>query len=98
MAVKVLCTVDETGEVAIENWAVVAPAGTSTFAGADAFGCVSASATVIPPAGAGPVRVILPDPVLHPQIDVWSIVTDKRAAGMTVSVADRVDPAVVAEI
>jgi hypothetical protein len=56
----VITVSDGTRVVGIVNDALVAPAGTSTSAGGCAVGLFDQTATVAPPVGAGPLRVIVP--------------------------------------
>jgi hypothetical protein len=56
----VITVSDGTRVVGIVNDALVAPAGTSTSAGGWAAGLFDQTATVAPPVGAGPLRVIVP--------------------------------------
>lgn len=59
--------ISPTGRVAIENVAVVAPAGTFTLAASTAtFGNGVDSAIVVPPAGAAALRVTVPMAALPP--------------------------------
>ena len=75
------------------NVAVVAFAGTVTDAGTvAALVLLLASVTATPPVGAGPVRVTVPVLLVPPVTDEGLTVTEDRAVGLTVSVADLIVP------
>ncbi len=77
--------------------ALVAPAGTVTLEGTLAAPLLLESATIAPPAGAGPLNVTVPVEGVPPMTLVGFSVSDERVgggegAGVTVSEADRVAP------
>jgi len=80
------------------NVALVAPAATVTLNGTIAAAVLLVeSATVAPPAGAGPLNVTVPVEGVPPMTLVGFSVSDERVgggegAGVTVSEADRVAP------
>jgi hypothetical protein len=80
------------------NVAVVAPAATVTLDGTVAAAVLLLeSATVAPPAGAGPLNATVPVEGVPPMTLVGFSVSDERVgggggAGVTVSGADRVAP------
>ena len=79
--------------------ALVAPAGTITLEGTLAAPLLLESVMVIPPAGAGPVRVTVPVEDCRPPMTLEGFsLSDERVgggggAGVTVSEADLVAPA-----
>jgi hypothetical protein len=85
-----------TAVVATLNVAELAPAGTLTFPGTDAFvGLLLASVTTKPPVGAAFVKVMVPTEFDPPTTVVGLNVNAESAAGaagLTVSVADLVTP------
>lgn len=64
------------------NRALVAPAATSTLAGATALALLDASATVAPPDGAALLRVTVPDKGLPPTMDADPSANVASAAGV----------------
>jgi hypothetical protein len=79
-----------TGTVVTVNVAVAVPAATVTLAGVVALALLLDSVTVIPAAGARPVKVTVPVEEKPPVTAVGFMVTLLRAAGLTVRVAVRV--------
>ena len=72
--------------------ALVAPAGTVTVAGMEAAPLLSESATCAPPAGAGAVRVTVPEAPVPPVTLVGLTLTAETAGGNTVRVTLCVPP------
>jgi len=85
----VTTTVAETDEVVIVNAGdAVAPAATVTEAGTTTPEALLVKVTLIPPAGAGPVRFTLFNVVeAPPTTDVGESATESSATGLTVSTA-----------
>ena len=94
MAEIVTAAVAATDEVVIVKYGdAVAPAATVTEAGTTATGLLLVKVTLIPPAGAGPVRFTLFKVVeTPPTTDVGESATDSSASGLTVSTAVLVTP------
>ena len=92
--------VAETDEVVIVNTGdAVAPAATVTDAGATTPGSLLVKVTLIPPAGAGPVRFTLFNVAdTPPTTDAGESATESNATGLTVRIAVLVTPLYVAEI
>ena len=90
----------ETNEVVIvKTGDAVAPAATVTEAGTPTPGSLLLKLTLIPPAGAGPLRFTLLDVVGSPATtDVGDRATESNATGLTVRMAVLVTPLYVAEI
>lgn len=72
LAITVTGDAAVTGLVAIEKETEVLPSGMITVAGGEATPLDEESATVTPPAGAGPLRVTVPEAALPPVTDVLS--------------------------
>src|SRR5690349_11003599 len=92
--------VAETADVVIVNAGdAVAPAATVTEAGAPTPGSLLVRVTLIPPAGAGPVKFTLFNVVdTPPTTVVGDNATESNATGLTVRMAVLVTPLYVAEI
>src|SRR5712692_4417632 len=76
-----------------------APAATVTEAGTTTPGLLLVKVTLIPPAGAGPVRLTLFNVAGEPPTtDVGESATESNATGLTVSTAVLVTPLYAAEI
>jgi hypothetical protein len=98
VAVIVIGAVAETAEVVIVNAAdAVAPAATVTEAGTPTPGSLLVKLTLIPPAGAAPVRFTLFKVVeTPPTVDVGDSTTESNAIGFTVRIAVLLTPFKVA--
>ncbi len=81
----------DTGEVLTVNWIVVEPAGTVTVLEGTVATAVLLLAmfTVVPPAGAAPVRVMVAVEVLPPTTAVGLSPIELSAGGFTVRTAVR---------
>jgi hypothetical protein len=92
--------VAETAVVVIVKYGdAEAPAATVTEAGTTAAGLLLVKATLIPPAGAGPVRLILFNVAgAPPTTDVGESATESKANGLSVRTAVLVTPLNAAEI
>lgn len=80
------------------NVPVLAPAATVAVVGTVTRAELALSDTAIPPAGAGPVRVIFPVDVVPVMIVEGVTETEESAAGTTVTLTEVVVPSAVAEI
>jgi hypothetical protein len=91
----VTVVVVETAVVVMRNVTLFAPAGTVTEAGTEVLGSLLASATTVPPEGAGPFSVTVFNPViwLPPTTEVGESEMPVSASGCTVRVAVFVTPA-----
>ena len=84
----------ELGDVVTMNVAELPPAATVTLAGTLATeGVLLDSATTVPPAGAGPLRVTVPVEELPAFTVEGESVNDDGTGGLTVTVVVRVMPA-----
>src|SRR2546421_547687 len=81
-----------TALVVMLNVALVAPAATVPLAGTDAAGSLLDSAICVPPVGAGPFRVTVPEAGVPPVTLAGLIASDEITAGTTVSEALCVPP------
>jgi len=72
----------------------VAPSATVAVAGTDALVLDAASVTLVPPAGAGPLRVTVNSEVLPPTTEVGLSATEATLVGIAVSVAVRLSSVV----
>jgi hypothetical protein len=98
---EIVTSVGDFGRLVVTvTCALVAPAATLMLLGTPAmFGWLLDSATVTPPDGAAPLRVIVAVEGLPPRTLVGlRLIETSAVAGTTVSVADRVTPPDVAEI
>ena len=87
-----ICVV-ETSEVVMPNFAETDPAGTDTEAGTFAAWLLEERETVIPPAGAKPVKLTVPEePAAPPTTELGLIVIFERIGGRTYSFAYLVTP------
>jgi len=77
-----------TGEVEAENVALVWPAGTVTEGGIPATGVPPESTIIAPPVPAGPLSATVPVDATPPVTAVGTKLSEVRARGLTVSVAD----------
>lgn len=94
VAVFALCTAsEETVNVPIEE-----PPATVTESGTVAFVLLDARFTIVPPAGAKPLRVTVPVDVDPPVTDEGDRLTLTRVAGLIVKLADWLTPFKVPEI
>lgn len=80
----VALTVESTPEVFTVNDADVAPEATVTEAGTVAQALSEESATVVPPDGAGPLRVTVPPTEFPPVTEFWERVTLAKPPGVIV--------------
>ena len=87
-----------TGVVVTGNVALVAPLGTVTVAGTTALELPEMRFTMIPPLGAGPLRVNVPVDEVPPMTEVGATERPAGTGGVIVSVALAVTPPSVAEI
>jgi hypothetical protein len=88
----------ETGTVVTVKVAVFCPAAIVTLAGVVAALLVLDNATTAPPVGAVPFKVAVPVEDMPPTTVVGLMLTDRRAAGVTVRFALRTAPEYDAEI
>src|SRR5687767_2855944 len=72
-----------TGLVVALKLALAAPAGTVTLAGTETAPLLLESATCAPPAGAGPLKVTVPETALPPVTLAGLVLRDERTAGVT---------------
>jgi hypothetical protein len=87
-----------TAVVVMEKVTLVEPLGTTTVAGTTALELPEVKLTVMPPVGAGPLNVSVPDAVLPPVTEVGETVRPAGNGAVIVSVALALIPPSAAEI
>ena len=98
LPVNVTLTDDVTAAVATTNVALEDPEGITMFAGTEATPLLEASATDIPPEGAGPVKVAIPVADVPPTTFVGETEMEASVATVIVNVALAAEDGVEADI